>query len=57
METTVADLGYSITQADVENVFTLLSGLVSVNVFMLLAQLMTLGALLVVVFVIALRKF
>lgn len=52
-----ADMGYSITQADVENAFTLLSGLVSVNVFMLLVQLMTLGALLAVVFVIAIRRF
>jgi|GEM_PF-2059607 len=54
---TAADLGYSITQADVENAFTLLSGLVSVNLFMLLAQLLTLGALLVVVFVICIRRF
>lgn len=52
-----ADIGYSITQADVDGAFTLLSGLVTVNEFMLLAQLMTLGMLLVVVFVIALRRF
>ena len=54
---TTAETVYHYTQADVEGVFTLLSGLVSVNLFMLLAQLLTLGVLLVVVFVIALRRF
>lgn len=52
-----AETAYHLTQQDVDGLFTLVSGLVSVNVFSLLAQLLVLGVLLVVVFVIALRRF
>lgn len=57
MSLQAADIAYEITKSDVDGAFTLLSGLVSVNVFMLLAQLLTLGVLLVVVFVIGIRRF
>lgn len=57
MSLAAADTSYHLAQSDVDGLFTLVSGLVSVNLFMLLAQLLTLGAVLVVVFVIALRRF
>lgn len=51
------DAVYHIQQSDVDGLFTLVSGLVSVQVFSLLAQLLTLGVVLVVVFVVCLRRF
>lgn len=44
-------------QAQNDNVNTLLTGLVTVHMFSLLAQLLLLGVALVVVFVVALRRF
>ena len=54
---TVEEAIYHISQADVDSAFTLMSGLVSLQMFSLLAQLLTVGVLLVVVFSIALRRF
>lgn len=54
---TAQDVVYHLTLTDVDSAFTLLSGMVTVQMFSLLAQLLTLGAVLVVVFVIALRRF
>lgn len=54
---TAQEVVYHITQSDVDNAFTLLTGLVTLQWFSLLAQLITLGVVLVVVFVIALRRF
>ena len=48
---------YDLTKDDVDSLFTIVSGLVTVNLFTLLVQLLILGVLLVVVFVIALRRF
>lgn len=52
----VEDGYYHLQQVDVEGLFTLVSGLVSVELFSLVAQLVTLGVVLVVVFVVALRR-
>ena len=46
----------SITHEDIEGLYTLESGIVTVLMFSLLAQLLTLGAVLVVVFVVAIRR-
>lgn len=54
---TAQEVVYHVTQADVESVFTFMSGMVTLQWFSLLAQLITLGAVLVVVFVIAMRRF
>ena len=54
---TVTETVYHISQADVDGLFTLVTGLVTLQWFSLLAQLILLGAVLVVVFVIALRRF
>ena len=54
---TAQEAVYHLTQQDVDSVLTMASGLVSVGVFSLLVQLLTLGVLLVIVFTIALRRF
>ena len=51
------EIYYHLQQSDVDSIFTLMSGMVTVQMFSLLAQLLTLGAVLVVVFVIAIRRF
>lgn len=56
-EEAAQEVYYHLQQADVESVFTLMSGMVSVQLFSLLAQLLLLGAVLVVVFVVAMRRF
>ena len=48
---------YHLQQTDVDAVFTLLSGLVTLEMFSLLAQLLLLGVVLAVVFVVAIRRF
>lgn len=52
----VEEAAYHIQQADVDGAFTLLSGIATINTYSLLLQVITLGVLLVVVFVIALRR-
>lgn len=47
---------YYLNPEDVANVYTLLTGMVSVQSFTLLAQLVQVGVTLVLVFVIALRR-
>lgn len=47
---------YYLNPEDVANVYTLLTGLVSVQSFSLLAQLVLIGVCLVLVFVVALRR-
>ena len=47
----------TLIQAQNDNVNTLLTGLVTVQMFSLLAQLLMLGVVMVVVFVVALRRF
>lgn len=54
--TVVNDAAYHLQQSDVDGLFTLVSGLVSVQMFSLVAQLLTLGVVLVVVLVVALRR-
>lgn len=51
------DAYYHLTQMDVDAVFTFMSGVVSVQMFTLLAQLLTLGAVLTVVFLVAMRRY
>ena len=48
---------YHLSQQDVDGIFTLASGLVTVEVFSLLASLLILGVLLVLVFVVGIRRF
>lgn len=52
----VEEAAYHIQQADVEGAFTLLSGIATINTYSLLLQVITLGVLLTVVFVIAVRR-
>lgn len=47
---------YYLNQGDVDNVYTLLSGMVSVQSFTLLVQLIAVGVMLALVFVVALRR-
>ena len=47
---------YYLNPEDVANVYTLLTGMVSVQSFSLLAQLVQIGVSLVLVFVVALRR-
>ena len=53
----VNDAIYHLTQSDVDSVYTFMSGMVTIQMFTLLAQLLMLGVLLMVVFVIAVRRF
>lgn len=59
IEGLAGDLGglSTMIQTQNDNVNTLISGLVTVQMFSLLAQLLTLGVVLVVVFVVAMRRF
>lgn len=47
---------YYLNPEDVENVYTLLSGMVTVQSFSLLVQLVTVGVVIALVFVVALRR-
>lgn len=51
------DAYYHLQQVDVDHIMQLASGLVTVQVFTLLACLLCLGVLLVMVFVTAIRRF
>lgn len=48
---------YHLQQADVDHIMQLASGLVTVQLFTLLACLLCLGVLLLMVFVVAIRRF
>ena len=50
------DAYYHLTQADVDSLFEMLSGMVTVEIFTLLSLLLILGVLLVVVFVTTMRR-
>lgn len=50
-------LYYHLTQQDVDSLFTLVSGAVTVELFSLLALLLILGVLMVVVFSMTIRRF
>lgn len=52
----IVDAGYQLSQADVDSLFTAITGQTTILWFSLLAQLILIGVLLVVVFVVALRR-